>query len=58
MKIRYILLIIVLILSFGFSTQANTIVPTIMLLLSGNNEQELNVTATFDEINLDLATLE
>ena len=56
-KIIYILIASTLLLLVGISSQANTIIPQIMLLLSGNDVSQIN-SATYDEVRLDLITLE
>jgi len=53
----YIFIVSTLLLLFGVSSQANTIIPQIMLLLSGNEGSQI-VSATYDEVRFDLITLE
>lgn len=56
-KVIYIFIVATLLLFVGISSQANTIIPQIMLLLSGNDDSQ-KVSATYDEVRLDLITLE
>ena len=56
-KILYIVLASTLLLFVGISSQANTIIPQIMLLLNGNDVPQID-SATYDEVRLDLITLE
>ncbi len=58
-RLRYSILIVVLLLLTGVSTQAKTLIPQIMLLLLSENRIEQNSkNITYDEVQLDLVILE
>ena len=57
-KKLYIFFLIGIFLQMGFPSRATTIVPQIMLLLNGENNQQEVKTARYDEVRLDIAILE
>ena len=57
-RVRYFILTIILLLLTGVSTQAKTIIPQIMLLLSGNQVEQSSTKIRYDEVQLDLVILE
>jgi len=57
-KILYTVLFVVLVLVTCISAQATTIVPQIMLLLHRDSSQQKVVSATYDEVQLDMVRME